>query len=120
VSGRLALYPWGEQWETGKANTFESRLGYPQNVNAYPGGASPYGVLNLAGNVYEWTATDFVHYPGSEEKTPRPKDNAGVFQVVRGGSFDYPKEYSMTTTRVWARPTDKGARLGFRCAADGK
>ncbi len=118
--GRLGLFPWGEQWEAGKANTLEARLGYPQNVNAYPGGASPFGVLNLAGNVYEWTATDFNHYPGSDQKTPREKDYQGVYQVVRGGSFDYPKEYSMSTTRVWARPTNKGARLGFRCAADGK
>lgn len=117
---RLALFPWGEEWEIGKANTRESRLGYPQNVTAYPNGASPFGVLNLAGNVYEWTATDFNHYPGSDEKTPREKDYKGVYQVVRGGSFDYPKEYAMTTTRVWARPTNKGARLGFRCAADGK
>ena len=118
--GRLFLYPWGEEWEAGRANTREARLGYPQNVTAYPGGASPFGVLNLAGNVYEWTATDFNHYPGSDEKTPREKDYKGVYQVVRGGAFDYPKEYAMTTNRVWARPTNKGARLGFRCAADGK
>ena len=74
----------------------------------------------MAGNVYEWTGTDFSHYPGSDQKTPREAGYKGVYQVVRGGSFDYVKEYAMTTTRVWARPTDKGPRLGFRCAADAK
>jgi serine/threonine protein kinase len=118
--GRLRLYPWGDDWAEGHANTRESKLGYPQIVTANPAGASPFGVLNMAGNVYEWTGTDFSHYPGSDQKTPREAGYKGVYQVVRGGSFDYVKEYAMTTTRVWARPTDKGPRLGFRCAADAK
>jgi formylglycine-generating enzyme required for sulfatase activity len=118
--GKMNLYPWGDEWIAGRANTRESRLEHTQNIDANPSGASPFGVLNLAGNVFEWTATDFTHYPNSDQKTPREKDYLGTYQVVRGGSFDYPKEYSMTTTRVWARPTNKGPRLGFRCAADAK
>lgn len=116
----LRLYPWGDEWLPNRANTLESRLGYPQNVTANPQGASPFGLLNMSGNVYEWTATDFTHYPGSDRQTPREQGYQGVYQVVRGGSFDFPKERAMTTTRVWARPTDKGPRLGFRCAADAR
>jgi serine/threonine-protein kinase len=116
--GKMNLYPWGDEWIEGRANTRESRLEHTQNIDSNRTGASPFGVLNLAGNVFEWTATDFNHYPGSDQKTPREKDYQGTYQVVRGGSFDYPKEYAMTTTRVWARPTNKGPRLGFRCAAD--
>ncbi len=118
--GKMNLFPWGEDWIAGRANTKESRLEHPQIVTANPDGASPFGLLNMAGNVFEWTATDFNHYPGSDKQTPREKGYLGTYQVVRGGSFDYTKEYAMTTTRVWAKPTDKGPRLGFRCAADVK
>ena len=114
------LYPWGEQWNEGYANTREARLDHPRNVNSYLGGKSPFDILNLAGNVAEWTATDFNHYPGSNQPTPREPGYQGIYQVVRGGAYFYPKEYAMTTTRVWARPEDKGPRLGFRCAADAR
>jgi serine/threonine-protein kinase len=114
----INLYPWGDQWLDGEANTKEARLDHPRNVDSYPNGKSPFGILNMAGNVAEWTATDFNHYPGSDQQTPREAGYQGTYQVVRGGAFFYPKEFAMTTTRVWARPEDKGPRLGFRCAAD--
>ncbi|HMV86015.1 MAG TPA: bifunctional serine/threonine-protein kinase/formylglycine-generating enzyme family protein [Blastocatellia bacterium] len=117
---KMNLYPWGETWLDGAANTKEARLEHTRNVNAYPNGATPAGVLNLAGNVFEWTATDFNHYPGSNEENPKEAGFQGTYQVVRGGSFDFTKEYAMTTTRVWAKPDDKGPRLGFRCAAEPK
>jgi len=114
------FYPWGDDWRPGLANTKESRLGHSQIVTANRSGASPFGVLNLSGNVAEWTATDFSHYPGSDQETPREEGYTGTFQVVRGGSFGYPKEWAMTTTRAWAKPTEKGTNIGFRCAADAK
>ncbi|MEP7339876.1 MAG: bifunctional serine/threonine-protein kinase/formylglycine-generating enzyme family protein, partial [Acidobacteriota bacterium] len=117
---KMNLYPWGDEWIEGAANTKESRLNHTRNVGAAMKGISPFGVLDLAGNVYEWTATDFNHYPGSDRETPRAKDYDGTYQVVRGGSFDFTKEYAMTTTRVWAKPEDNGPRLGFRCAAEPK
>ena len=116
----LNLYPWGDEWTPGNCNTRESRLAHAQIVSANRQAASPFGALNLAGNVYEWTATDFQHYPGSDQETPREAGYEGTYQVVRGGSFDFPKEYAMTTTRVWAKPTSQGPRLGFRCAAEVK
>lgn len=114
----LNLYPWGDQWQEGLANTKEARLAGPRNVGASSQGRSPFGVLDLAGNVYEWTATDFNHYPGGDQKTPREQGYQGTYQVVRGGYFGDPKEFAMTTTRVWARPESKGPKLGFRCAAE--
>ena len=116
----MNIYPWGDQWIDGNANTKESRLDFPRNVDQYPNGKSHNDILNLAGNVAEWTASDFSHYPGSDRKTPREPGYEGTYQVVRGGAFAFPKEYAMTTTRVWARPENKGPRLGFRCAADVK
>lgn len=119
-NGKMNLYPWGDQWIDGAANTKESRLAYSRNVDTYADRATPTGILNLAGNVFEWTATDFNHYPGSDRQTPREPGYQGTYQVVRGGAFDYPKEAAMTTTRLWAKPEDKGASLGFRCAAEPK
>ncbi len=118
TGARLNLYPWGDDWIDGKANTKESRLEHPRNVDSYTSGATQTGILNLSGNVFEWTRSDFNHYPGSDRQTPRETGYQGTYQVVRGGSFDYPKEYAMTTTRVWAKPEDKGPSLGFRCAAE--
>jgi formylglycine-generating enzyme required for sulfatase activity len=114
----MNLFPWGNEWIPGRANTRESRLEHTQNVDSNETGASPFGALNLAGNVFEWTATEFSRYPGSDRATPREPNYQGSYQVIRGGSFDFPKEYAMTTTRTWVRPTNKGDRLGFRCAAD--
>ncbi len=114
------LFPWGDEWQAGLANAAESRLKHPQIVTSNRAGASIFGVLNLSGNLAEWTATDFNHYPGSDRPTPQEDGYAGTYQVVRGGSFDYPKEWAMTTTRAWAKPSDKGPSIGFRCAADAK
>jgi formylglycine-generating enzyme required for sulfatase activity len=119
-NGKMNLYPWGDEWGVNRANTRESRLEHTQNVTANPQGASPFGLLNMAGNVFEWTNTDFTHYPESDQQTPREPGYEGTYQVVRGGSFDYWKECAMTTTRLWAKPVDKGPRLGFRCVADAK
>ncbi|MGH6831202.1 MAG: formylglycine-generating enzyme family protein, partial [Methylocella sp.] len=116
----MKLYPWGDEWIENGANTKESRLGYPRNVDAYPQSKSPFGILNLAGNVSEWTSSDFNHYPGGNQQTPREPGYQGTYQVVRGGGFAYPKEAATTTNRLWAKPTDKGPKLGFRCAADAK
>ncbi|MFN0086049.1 MAG: bifunctional serine/threonine-protein kinase/formylglycine-generating enzyme family protein [Blastocatellia bacterium] len=116
----MNLYPWGDQWIDGRANIRESRLDRPRNVDTGADARSPFGILNLAGNVNEWTSSDFYHYPGSDRKTPQEKGSQGTFQVVRGGGFAYAREAAMTTTRLWARPTDKGPKLGFRCAADAK
>jgi formylglycine-generating enzyme required for sulfatase activity len=115
---QMNFYPWGDEWNVKNANTLEARLNHPQIVTANVDGASPFGVLNLAGNVYEWTSTDFKHYPGSDRQTPQEAGYQGTYQVVRGGAFAYPKEYALTTTRMWAKPVSSGPKLGFRCAAN--
>ena len=118
ANGRMNLYPWGDEWKPGLSNTRESRLNHSQIVTANRTGASPFGILNLSGNVAEWTATDFNHYPGSDRRTPREPGYQGTYQVIRGGSFDYAKEWAMTTTRAWARPTVTAPNIGFRGAAE--
>ena len=70
------MYPWGNYWEEGRCNTSEAGIGNTTPVGHYsPGGDSPYGCADMAGNVWEWTASAWE--PGSERR------------VVRGGSWDF-------------------------------
>ena len=55
AGGGVRIYPWGEDWDAAKCNTEESDLGTTSPVGMYPAGASPYGCLDMAGNVWEWT-----------------------------------------------------------------
>ena len=56
-------YPWGNAWDAKLANSAESGLGKTAPVGQYPGGASPYGALDMAGNVWEWTQSELQTYP---------------------------------------------------------
>jgi len=76
-------YPWGDRFEPGRANTREVGLGDTTTVGAFPGGASPYGVLDLAGNVEECTGSLYRLYPGSPVQDPEE----GSYLVSRGGCF---------------------------------
>ena len=79
-------YPWGDEWEAGRCNTKESGREDTTPVGRYPEGASPYGLLDMAGNVWEWTSSLYWAYPyqaddGREDlSTPESR-------VLRGGSW---------------------------------
>ncbi len=81
------IYPWGNEWDASKANTYEKGPGATTPVGSYPQGASPYGVMDMAGNVWEWTSTIYV------EKYPYRNDlqhedlNSTNNRVLRGGSW---------------------------------
>jgi formylglycine-generating enzyme required for sulfatase activity len=90
------IYPWGNQWGTTCCNSAESGLDTTTSVHAYPQGASPYGALDMAGNVQEWTRSLWgrnrehsdYRYPytptdGREDLDARHD----ILRVVRGGSF---------------------------------
>ena len=109
------LYPYGNAWKAqfSSASTPE-QIGKLGGVGSYKEGASPFGVLDMAGNVAEWTATDFKPYPNSPEK-PDPGN-----KVVRGGSFQNLPSEQTATDRRWLAPQSKRDYLGFRCAKDAK
>lgn len=84
-------YPWGNKWDASKcANSVEAALSGTKPVGSYPGGASPYGVLDMAGNAYEWCADwfDTRYYHTSPRRNPRgpDSDRSGV-RVCRGDSW---------------------------------
>jgi formylglycine-generating enzyme required for sulfatase activity len=83
-------------------------------VGSFPSGASPYGALDMAGNVWEWVDDWFEPYPGS---TFRSDLFGQKYKVVRGGSWNHPAEDARTFHRDVAHPARAIRVVGFRCAA---
>ena len=81
-------YPWGDDWDETKCNNGELGLGDTTPVGIFPEGASPYGCLDMAGNVWEWTTSIYKSYP-YDPTDGREDLEAGtdVPRVVRGGSW---------------------------------
>ena len=111
------IYPWGDTWDASRANTAEGGPGAPQPVGSYPEGASPYGLLDITGNVAEWVNDrfEFDYYTYAPDHNPR-----GPGQVLdhglRGGSFADPAEFSTTFFRNSSHSALPNYRVGFRCA----
>jgi formylglycine-generating enzyme required for sulfatase activity len=76
-------HPWGERFDPYRANTREAGIGDTTPVGAFPAGASPYGALDMAGNVEECTGSLYRLYPGSPALDPEE----GSYVVTRGGCF---------------------------------
>jgi sulfatase modifying factor 1 len=110
-------FPWGDTWDVSLANTYVSDQGHPMPVGSYPQGASPYGVLDMCGNVIEWVADyfDFTAYDSAivENRTgsTQPMDHG-----LRGGSYDSPADQVTTYFRDSSHSVMPNSRVGFRCA----
>ncbi len=115
------VYPWGNQFEANRANTAERGLGRTTPVDAFPEGASPYGVCDLAGNVFEWTLSKWgKNWQDMEYAYPYRSDDGreeiegSAARVMRGGSwFNQAIE-----AQVWHRARylagSRGSNIGFR------
>jgi iron(II)-dependent oxidoreductase len=93
----------------------------PDEVGAYPAGASPYGALDLLGGVWEWTATDFTGHPGFTSFPYREYSEVffgAEYKVLRGGSWATHPLAVSTTFRNWDFPVRRQIFSGFRCARD--
>ena len=125
------IYPWGNTIDCSYGNFDDETVvdsfvvaggegcdGYPQTapVGSYPKNASPYGALDMVGNVWEWTNDwlDWDYYQQSPYENPTGPE-AGEFRVVRSGSWHYGYEYMRTFTRHAAPQDHRADPLGFRC-----
>ncbi len=115
VDGRR--YPWGDTWDPAHTNTAESGFGGVLPVGSYPSGASPYGVLDMAGNAAEWVADyfDSRYYTYAPDHNPTGPDIV-VDHVLRGGSWASPPEHAQTFFRDSSHSVEPNLRIGFRCA----
>ncbi|MEU2159887.1 ergothioneine biosynthesis protein EgtB [Streptomyces chengbuensis] len=121
ASGRSRRYPWGDEDPTpGRANLGQRHL-RPAPAGAYPEGASPLGIRQLIGDVWEWTSSDFLPYPGFAAFPYR--EYSEVFfgpghKVLRGGSFAVDPVACRGTFRNWDLPVRRQIFSGFRTARD--
>ncbi len=100
IDGRV--YPYGNEFDVRKCNTSESKIGSTTKAGSYPEGKSPYGCLDMAGNVWEWTDSWY-----DEEKEGR---------VLRGGSWGYDQVHARCSYRSYVNPDIRNDYVGFRCA----
>jgi formylglycine-generating enzyme required for sulfatase activity len=102
------IFPWGDDSPTCERAHTTACGATPGDVGARTGGASPYGVLDMAGNVDEWVDDVYASYSGTV--------SAAGERVARGGAYD--AWHSRATARSALAPTFHDALLGFRCAAE--
>jgi formylglycine-generating enzyme required for sulfatase activity len=109
------LYPWGKEWQAGIANAGGSSSSGLVNVGTFKG-MPPFGIHDMIGNAWEWTASDLKAYPGGH----LPFVPKGDLKVVRGGSWkEGPKEATATYRgHLPARNSKDYSATGFRCAQD--
>jgi formylglycine-generating enzyme required for sulfatase activity len=126
------IYPWGNDWNENLARTNRpaGQQPGPVVVGSYPQGRSPFGLLDMAGNVAEWVEDwyDVDHYQFEANQTQPVLDPRGpqtaLQKVLRGGSWDAVPFFAQTVMRQSYFPapdslTDEYPRyIGFRCAAD--
>ncbi|HEC22987.1 MAG TPA: Stp1/IreP family PP2C-type Ser/Thr phosphatase, partial [Chloroflexi bacterium] len=123
VTGESYVYPWGNEWEPGRANTAAAGLGGTSAVQAFAQDISPTGVLDMTGNVSEWIQD--WYFPGYENQGtlnptgPETQPLGEPFRVVRGGSFlEDLSSYVRAGHRLAVNPEEASSWIGFRCAMD--
>jgi gamma-glutamyl hercynylcysteine S-oxide synthase len=113
-------FPWGREFMGYEANLGRRRF-RPAPAGSYAGGASPSGCVQLAGDVWEWTSSYFLPYPGFLS-FPYPEYSEVYFgeeyRVLRGGSWATDPVAARTSLRNWERPERRQLFAGFRCARD--
>ncbi len=113
----VRIYPWGENPPGLKFANYGGLIGDTTPVGSFPSGRSAYGVLDLAGNVAEWVSDwyDQDYYSNSPFQNPAGP-TAGVFRLIRGGSWFTQGNSLRTTFRMWNYPDLRSDTVGFRCA----
>ena len=123
-SSDTRAYPWGDQSpdctlaSSRNDATSSMCVGDTSQVGSYPSGASPYGAMDMAGNVFEWVndwwQSDYYSVsPGSNPPGPV----SGTYRVLRGGSFNRYWYFVRAAFRNYSAPVSRNDNYGFRCGA---
>jgi formylglycine-generating enzyme required for sulfatase activity len=123
------VYPWGDKWEGGICNSAEAQLGGSSAVGIFPRDESPFGLKDMAGNVWEWCADSWEK--GGSNRVYRGGGWAGdatdcraacrdrirgSTRVYRGGSWAAVAGFCRAACRSWLLPSFRFEGLGFRLA----
>jgi formylglycine-generating enzyme required for sulfatase activity len=113
------IYPWGDEPDPNRANYEVTSIKTTSTVGCFPSGASPYGVEDLSGNVWEWTRSLLGAYPypaDQQERTRRENLQADrdAPRVLRGGAFNFYHWNVRCAARFSYSPYDRSWNFGFR------
>ena len=117
---RARTYPWGEMRPTADLANLDQGQMEPAPVGSYPRGRSFYGCQQMLGDVWEWTDTPFLPYPGFVDRLHgnTMRDFTEDLMVLRGGSWATPAWGARNARRVSCRPSLAHVCTGIRCAGD--
>jgi len=107
-------YSWGDKWRELHCNSDELGLGDTSPVGIFANGASPYGVLDLAGNVWEWCQSKLKDYPYTADDGREVIDQSNDSRAVRGGSWYGNSDFARTAFRSGTVPDYRHFSFGFR------
>ena len=113
-SKEKSLYPFGDEIAPNLANYDQTAIESTSAVGCFPGGASPYGCLDMSGNIWEWCRNTFEKYPYKRDDREDVTKNVGSTRVFRGGSWGNPAEDCRCSCRYGINPGFGGVGLGFR------
>jgi formylglycine-generating enzyme required for sulfatase activity len=117
------IYPWGNEWDPTRCNIMEGHLGDTTPVEAHPNGVSPYGVLDMAGNVWEWTRSlwgrdlsspEFRYPYDAADGRENVQAPSNVIRVVRGSQFLNNRREARCARRDRLDPACDLDSIGFR------
>jgi ergothioneine biosynthesis protein EgtB len=117
---KKTIYPWGDELPSDHtANLLQSWNWAPCQIGSYPQGKSYYGCHQMLGDVWEWTSSEYVLYPGFRSKFSEYTDKWAINQkVLRGGSFATPRSQIRNSYRNYFKPQERIPFSGFRCVRD--
>ena len=112
------LYPWGSKMDFSKLSYFP-HVTKILEVGSFPEGASAYGIMDMAGSVWEWTADWYSanYYKQSPKRNPKGPAN-GKYRVLRGGAWDSIRAQLQCTYRHYEKERRQTYTIGFRCVAN--
>jgi formylglycine-generating enzyme required for sulfatase activity len=112
-------YPWGDRWDPARCNTISGGLHQVEDVGSYPGCLSPYGVLDLAGGMWEWCGDWYAddYYARSPAADPQGPET-GTLRVKRGGAWMSQPNWVRATYRDRGAPWSRNADHGLRCVQE--
>jgi formylglycine-generating enzyme required for sulfatase activity len=122
------IWPWGNQQPTDKLCNFNMNVKDTTPVRRFPDGASPFGVLDMAGNVWEWTSSlwgtdvtkpEFGYPYAATDGRENPSASDTVLRALRGGSFGDVAQDVRCASRSGSNPVNRFVNVGFRVVSPG-
>ncbi len=113
-------YPWGNEYDKQRANMGDTGRGDLAPVGSFASGKSPYGIYDMAGNVWEWTQDWYQPYPGNQYQSDAYGEK---YKILRGSSWGGVGHYALpdfyrAAHRFYAAPEQGFSDAGFRCAKE--